>query len=281
HKILAGLMDIYQVSENEKALEIARGMGDWVHARLRQLSTQTLISMWDMYIAGEFGGMNEAMARLERITGEARYLETARLFDNIRMFFRDASHSHGLAKNVDSFRGLHANQHIPQIVGALEIYRDSDLSEYFQVADNFWYRAKNDYTYSIGGVAGARNPTNAECFIAQPASLYENGFASGGQNETCATYNMLKLTRNLFLFEQRPEFIDYNQQVIYNHILASVAKDSPANYYHVLLRPGSIKRFGNPNMTGFTCCNGTAIESGTKLQNSFYFRSRDNNQLYV
>src|SRR5690606_7582940 len=48
HKILAGLMDIYQVSENEKALEIARGMGDWVHARLRQLSTQTLISMWDI-----------------------------------------------------------------------------------------------------------------------------------------------------------------------------------------------------------------------------------------
>lgn len=281
HKILAGLMDIYQVSENEKALEIARGMGDWVHARLRQLSTQTLISMWDMYIAGEFGGMNEAMARLERITGEARYLETARLFDNIRMFFGDASHSHGLAKNVDSFRGLHANQHIPQIVGALEIYRDSDLSEYFQVADNFWYRAKNDYTYSIGGVAGARNPTNAECFIAQPASLYENGFASGGQNETCATYNMLKLTRNLFLFEQRPELMDYYERGLYNHILASVAEDSPANTYHVPLRPGSIKRFGNPDMTGFTCCNGTAIESGTKLQNSIYFRSRDNDQLYV
>src|SRR5690606_10017238 len=160
HKILAGLMDIHEVSGNEKALEIAKGMGDWVHARLSKLPTPTLIEMWNRYIAGEFGGMNEAMARLERISGEARYLETARLFDNIEMFFGDASHSQGLAKNVDSFRGLHANQHIPQVVGALEIYRDSDLDEYFEVADNFWYKVKNDYMYSIGGVAGARNPTN-------------------------------------------------------------------------------------------------------------------------
>ena len=281
HKILAGLMDVYEVSGNKKALEVAQGMGDWVHARLSQLPTDTLISMWNMYIAGEFGGMNEAMARMERISGEARYLETARLFDNIEMFFGDAAHSHGLAHNVDTFRGLHANQHIPQIVGALEIYRDSDLPQYFQVADNFWYRAKNDYMYSIGGVAGARNPTNAECFIGQPASLYENGFASGGQNETCATYNMLKLTRNLFLFQQRPELMDYYERGLYNHILASVADDSPANTYHVPLRPGSIKRFGNPDMTGFTCCNGTALESSTKLQNSIYFKSRDNKALYV
>lgn len=281
HKILAGLMDIYEVSGNQKALEVAQGMGDWVHARLSQLSTETLIGMWNTYIAGEFGGMNEAMARMERISGEARYLETARLFDNIEMFFGDAAHSHGLAHNVDTFRGLHANQHIPQVVGALEIYRDSDLTEYFQVADNFWYKAKNDYMYSIGGVAGARNPTNAECFIAQPASLYENGFASGGQNETCATYNMLKLTRNLFLFEQRTELMDYYERGLYNHILASVAEDSPANTYHVPLRPGSIKRFGNPDMTGFTCCNGTALESSTKLQNSIYFKGADNKTLYV
>jgi uncharacterized protein len=34
-------------------------------------------------------------------------------------------------------------------------------------------------------------------------------------------------------------------------------------------------------MTGFTCCNGTALESNTKLQNSIYFRSADNMTLYV
>ncbi len=281
HKILAGLMDIYEVSDNEKALEIVKGMGDWVYARLSQLPTETLLSMWNRYIAGEYGGMNEAMARLYRLTNESRYLDGAQLFDNIKMFFGDAEHSHGLAKNVDMFRSLHANQHIPQIMGALETYRVSNNPEYYHIADNFWNKTTNDYMYSIGGVAGARNPNNAECFTIEPATLYENGFAAGGQNETCATYNMLKLTRNLFLFNQSADLMDYYERGLYNHILASVAEHSPANTYHVPLRPGSIKRFGNPDMTGFTCCNGTALESSTKLQNSIYFKSADNQALYV
>ncbi|MEH6304321.1 glycoside hydrolase family 127 protein [Olivibacter sp. CPCC 100613] len=281
HKILAGLMDVYEVSGNKKALEIARGMSNWVYTRLSKLPTETLIKMWNTYIAGEFGGMNEVMARLYRITNEPSYLKTAQLFDNINMFYGDANHSHGLAKNVDTFRGLHANQHIPQVVGSIEMYRVSNDPVYYRIADNFWHKAVNDYMYSIGGVAGARNPANAECFINQPATLYENGFSAGGQNETCATYNMLKLTGDLFLFDQRTELMDYYERGLYNHILASVAEHSPANTYHVPLRPGSIKQFGNPNMTGFTCCNGTAIESSTKLQNSIYFKRKDDKALYV
>ena len=281
HKILSGLMDIYEISGNEKALEIVKGMGNWVYARLGRLPEETLISMWNRYIAGEYGGMNEAMARLYRITSEPRYLEAAQLFDNIKVFFGDAEHSHGLAKNVDLFRGLHANQHIPQVIGALETYRVSDFPDYYHIADNFWDMVTNDYMYTIGGVAGARNPNNAECFTSQPATLYENGFAAGGQNETCATYNMLKLTRELFLYDQRAGYMDYYERGLYNHILASVAENTPANTYHVPLRPGSVKQFGNPNMTGFTCCNGTALESNTKLQNSIYFKSADNKALYV
>ncbi len=274
-------MDVYEVSGNKKALAIASGMGDWVYARLSKVPTDTLIKMWNTYIAGEFGGMNEAMARLYRLTGKPDYLKTAQLFDNIRVFFGDTAHSHGLAKNVDIFRGLHANQHIPQIIGSIEMYRVSNKPEYYKVADNFWYKTVNDYMYSIGGVAGARNPANAECFISQPGTLYENGFSSGGQNETCATYNMLKLTSDLFLFDQQAAYMDYYERALYNHILASVAENSPANTYHVPLRPGSVKKFGNPDMTGFTCCNGTAIESSTKLQNSIYFKSKDNQALYV
>jgi DUF1680 family protein len=281
HKILTGLIDVYEVSGNKKALTIASGMADWVYARLSKLPTDTLIKMWNTYIAGEFGGMNEAMAHLYRITKNPNHLRTAKLFDNIRVFFGDTTHTHGLAKNVDLFRGLHANQHIPQIVGSIETYRATNNPEYYQIADNFWFTVVHDYMYSIGGVAGARNPNNAECFTAQPGTLYENGFAAGGQNETCATYNMLKLTTGLFLFEPRADLMDYYERGLYNHILASVAENTPANTYHVPLRPGSQKQFGNPNMTGFTCCNGTALESNTKLHSNIYFKSSNNKALYV
>ena len=281
HKILAGLMDVYEISGNKKALEIVKGMSDWVFARLSLLDTNSLISMWNRYIAGEFGGMNEALARLSRLTDEPRYLKTAQLFDNIRVFYGDAGHSHGLAKNVDMIRGLHANQHIPQILGSLELYRDTRKADYYYIADNFWDIVTSDYMYSIGGVAGARSPNNAECFTASPASLFENGFAKGGQNETCATYNMLKLTRELFLFNKNAALMDYYERALYNHILASVAENSPANTYHVPLRPASEKEFANAGMDGFTCCNGTALESNTKLQNSIYFKSADDKALYV
>jgi len=135
--------------------------------------------------------------------------------------------------------------------------------------------------YAIGGVAGAKNPKNAECFTAEPNSLFKNGFAKGGQCETCATYNLLKLSRQMFMFDPDGKFMDYYEQALYNHILASVASDSAANTYHVPLNPGARKHFGNPKMTGFTCCNGTALESSTKLQDSIYFRSSDNSALYV
>ncbi len=75
--------------------------------------------------------------------------------------------------------------------------------------------------------------------------------------------------------------MDYYEQALYNHILASVAETIRATPTTCPLNPGSRKRFGNAHMNGFTCCNGTALESSTKLQDSIYFRSADNAQLYV
>ena len=281
HKILSGLLDTYEVAGNTKALEIARGMGGWVHARLQKVPAETRTTMWNRYIAGEYGGMNEAMARLFRLTGERRFLDTAKLFDNTNFFFGNENHDHGLAKGVDTVRGRHANQHIPQITGALETFRNTSELPYFMIAANFWEIVNGGYTYSIGGVAGARTPNNAECFPIQPNTLWGNGFATGGQNETCATYNVLKLDRQLFMYDQTAKYMDHYERALYNHILASVAEDDAGNTYHVPLNPGAQKRFGNANMTGFTCCNGTALESHTKLQDTIYFRSADQSALYV
>jgi DUF1680 family protein len=281
HKILAGLLDCYEAGGNKKALEIAEGMGRWVHARLQKVPTGTRIKMWNRYIAGEYGGMNEVLARLSRITGDTNFMECARLFDNIDFFFGNAAHEHGLARNVDTLRGRHANQHIPQIIGALETYRNIHESDYWRIPENFWTICTHSYMYGIGGVAGARNPNNAECFTAQPDSLFANGFSKVGQNETCATYNLLKLSRQLFMFQQDARYMDYYEQALYNHILASVADRDAGNTYHVPLNPGTRKQFGNAAMDGFTCCNGTALESNTKLHDSIYFRSADNRTLYV
>jgi hypothetical protein len=258
HKILAGLLDTYEVAGNTKALEIAKGMGGWVQARLQALPPETRTAMWSRYIAGEYGGMNEAMARLFRLTGERRFVETAKLFDNTTVFFGNANRDGGLAKRVDTIRGKHANQHIPQITGALETFRNTKEMPYYLIATNFWEIVNSGYTYSIGGVAGAKNPNNAECFPSQPNTLWENGFATGGQNETCATYNLLKLDRQL-LYDQTAKLTDHEKAR--SKRIRPVRRTRASR--HVLLNPGARKSFGNANMSGFTCCNGTALESNT------------------
>jgi DUF1680 family protein len=83
------------------------------------------------------------------------------------------------------------------------------------------------------------------------------------------------------MYDQTAKYMDHYEQALYNHILSSVAEADAGNTYHVPLNPGAQKRFGNAEMNGFTCCNGTALESNTKLQDSIYFRSADNASLYV
>ena len=285
HKILAGLISCYQVAGNEKALEIAEGMGSWVAARLNVLPQTQLNHMWNMYIAGEMGGINESMATLYEITGKQEYLDCAQKFDNNAFFFgpldenEECDYVNGLANNVDTIRGRHANQHIPQIIGALKIYEESNDYRYYEVADNFWDMVINSYNYSIGGVAG--NNSNVECFIAQPNTLGTTLHDSNNNMcETCATYNMLKLSRQLFMFTGDAKYIDYYERAWYNQIAASV-NENRGNTYHIPLDGGSRKSYGNENLNGFTCCNGTAIETNTKLQDTIYFRSVDDNALYV
>jgi uncharacterized protein len=83
------------------------------------------------------------------------------------------------------------------------------------------------------------------------------------------------------MFDRTAKYMDHYERGLYNQILASVAENNAGNTYHIPLNPGSRKQFDNADMTGFTCCNGTALESNTKLQDSIYFRSLDDKTLYV
>ena len=97
HKQLAGLIDIANLVDDkavaQKALLIAKDMGLWVWNRLhyrtyvkndgtqeeRRLKPGNRYEMWNMYIAGEVGGMEESLARLSEMvkdkTEKERLLE--------------------------------------------------------------------------------------------------------------------------------------------------------------------------------------------------------------
>lgn len=253
HKIMAGLLDCWQYTDSEEALAIAEGMGMWTWRRLGRLPEEQLKKMWSMYIAGEFGGMNAVMAQLAQITGKEEFIRCARLFDNDKLF-------EPLSRDMDCLSGLHANQHIPQVLGALEIYKATGEERYLHIAEAFWATVTGNRSYAPGGVG------ETEMF---------HGFREIGNlltantQETCASYNMLKLTKELYQLHPDTRYMDYYERTLLNHILATPARDdSGESTYFFPLAPGMKREFLREN----SCCHGTGMESHFKYREGIYFR---------
>ncbi|MBE6256523.1 MAG: hypothetical protein E7103_01030 [Prevotella sp.] len=291
HKQLAGLIDIATYIDDkavaEKALLIAKDMGLWVWNRLhyrtfvksdgrqdeRRAKPGNRYEMWNMYIAGEVGGMAESLARLAEMTGtaeeKAHLLEASNYFDSPAFF-------DPLAKNVDAIRTRHANQHIPMVTGALRSFRGNNLPYYYNLAQNFWTMIQGRYRYAMGGVG------NGEMFrqpYSQITSMCMNVTSWGGRdlhpeptiNETCCAYNLAKLTKDLNCFNpDDARYMDYYERVLYNQIIGSVNPRQYQTVYQYAVGLDASKPWGNETPQA-TCCGGTGVENHVKYQEAAYF----------
>ncbi len=266
HKIMRGLLDAHTLTGNATALEVARGMGVWVHSRLSKLPRAQLDRMWALYIAGEYGGMNEVLADLHALTGDRTFLATARFFDNTALLA-------ACVANTDTLDGKHANQHIPQFLGYLRLYEQDGATDYRTATANFFSMVVPHRTYAHGGTG------QGEIFRAR--GVIAGSIVNTTNAESCAAYNMLKIARQLFLHSPDARFFDYYEKALVNQILASRrdadSTTDPLVTYMVPVGPGVRRGYGN---TG-TCCGGTGLENHTKYQDSIYFRNVASNVLYV
>lgn len=289
HKQLAGLIDITTYFDDkeicDKALLIAKDMGLWVWNRMhyrtyvKQDGTQderrakpgNRYEMWDMYIAGEVGGMSESLARLSEMVSnpdeKAKLLEAANCFDAPKFY-------DPLSKNIDDIRTRHANQHIPMIIGALRSYKSNLKPYYYNLAENFWRLVQGRYMYAMGGVG------NGEMFrqpYTQILSMATNGLQEGESetypdiNETCCAYNLVKLSKDLNCYNpDNAQYLDYIERTLYNQIIGSLNPDQYQTCYQYAVGLNATKPFGNETPQS-TCCGGTGSENHTKYQQSAYF----------
>ncbi|SDD74440.1 beta-L-arabinofuranosidase domain-containing protein [Glycomyces harbinensis] len=271
HKIMAGLLDAHRLAGSDDALDLATGMGEWVHSRLVALPRERLDRMWSIYIAGEYGGMNESMAALAALHPDRpEFLETARLFDNTALL-------EATARGTDLLDGKHANQHIPQFTGYLRMHEQGAGEGYRTAAANFWDMVVPHRAYAHGGT-GVGEIFRARGVIAGSFYQYPN---DANHAETCCVYNLLKLARNLFFHTGDAKYMEYYERALYNQILGSRrdtdSTEDPEVTYFAPVRPGRWRDFGN---TG-TCCGGTGMENHTKYQDSVYFAAADGKALFV
>jgi len=262
HKIFAGLLDAYEFAKNEKALHVVRKLGMWVYNRLSKLPIEQLNKMWAMYIAGEYGGMNEVMARLYKFCPKPEFLTAARLFDNEKLFLP-------LSQNINALCDMHGNQHVPQIIGAFEIFRQTGEGVSYEIARNFWQFVTTSHIYALGGIGEGemfKEPDHIASYLTDKTA------------ESCVSYNMLKLSAQLFQYSPKSAYMDYYERVLFNHIAGNGDTSGPTggSTYFMPLHPGAIKGF---DTKANSCCHGTGMESHVKYQESIYFKTDD--ALYV
>jgi uncharacterized protein len=259
HKIMAGLLDAYLYCDNEKALKVERGMADWVYNTTKNLSDSLMQKM----LVTEYGGMNDVLANTYSITGNKKYLDLSYRFHDRRIL-------DSLAIRKDILPGKHSNTQIPKVIGTARRYQLTGNEKDFDIADFFWQTVVHKHSYATGG------NSNYE-YLGDPGKL--NDKLTSSTTETCNTYNMLKLTRQLFTLHPSAKLMDYYEKALYNHILASQRHSDGMMTYFVSLRMGGRKEYSDSFNT-FTCCVGSGMENHVKYGESIYFRGKDGS-LYI
>ena len=258
HKIMAGLLDMYQLADNQQALAVLQRMAGWVRFRVDRLTPAQMQAALET----EFGGMNDVLANLYAVTGNPDHLRLARAFDHERVFAP-------LARGEDRLDGLHANTQIPKIIGAAREYELTGDQRCQGIAAFFWQRVALNRSYVIGG------HSDGEHFF--PIDQFSRHLTAETA-ETCNTYNMLKLTRHLFAWNPSSQTMDFYERGLYNHILASQDPVRGMFVYLTSLKPGHFKTYSTPD-NSFWCCVGTGMENHAKYGDTIYFH--DQNSLFV
>ncbi|WP_205325451.1 beta-L-arabinofuranosidase domain-containing protein [Glycomyces sp. YM15] len=270
HKTLAGLLDVWRHMENTQARDVLLALAGWVDTRTARLSS----SQMQTVLGREFGGMNAVLTDLYQQTGNTRWLTAAQRFDHAAVF-------NPLAAGQDQLNGLHANTQVPKAIGAAREYKATGTTRYRDIADNFWSIVTGAHTYAIGG--------NSEAEHFRPPNAIA-GYLDTDTCEGCNTYNMLKLTRELWLLDpDDASYFDYYERAMLGHM---IGWQNPADAhghitYFTPLKPGGRRGVGpawgggtwSTDYDSFWCCQGTGIETFTKLMDSVYFH--DDAGLYV
>ncbi len=260
HKILAGLIDIYEYEGNQDALTVASNLGNWLYHR----ATGWTAAQKSTVLGQEYGGMNDALYELYKLTNNANHLTVAHIFDDTNLFT-------SIAAGNDVLNGLHANMTIPKFIGALNRYRTVGTSEqaYFTAADEFWSIVLKDHTFVTGG-----HGENEHFHV--PGQL--DAIRDNLNNESCNAYNMSKLARGLYLVTGDVKYADYYERTHINEVLSAMNPSTGMTTYFKAMGTGYFKAYGTADST-FWCCNGTGMENYTKLGDSVYFHTATD--LYV
>lgn len=258
HKIMAGLLDMYLLTGNTDALQIAEGMAQWAQRFMSGFS----IDQRQRMLRTEYGGMNEVLVNLAAATQKDRYLDAARLFE--QPGFLDP-----LAGRRDELQGLHANTNIPKIIGAARMCEVTGDRRYRDIAEYFLGEVLSARNYAIG------NTSLDEHWRTPPDQL--KGTLAWSNAECCVAYNLMKLQRLVFGWTGDARWMDAYERALLNARLGTQNAQGLKQYFFPLAA-GYWRAYNSPEES-FWCCTGTGVEEFAKFTDTIYFHR--GSEIYV
>jgi len=252
HKQLAGLRDAWVYCGDATAKDVLIRLADWCGSIVKDLSDEQRERM----LRCEHGGMAEVLADVYAITAEPRFLDFARLYSHHAVL--DSA-----ADGKDNLTGLHANTQVPKFIGFQRIHQLAGDPRPGAAAAFFWHTVVANRSWVNGG-------NSMHEHFGEPKAMAGDITHDGGP-ETCNTYNMLRLTTALYQEKPDSAYLDYYENALFNHILASQAPlpGAGAFVYYTPLRPNYARSYGS-DFNSFWCCTGTGMENHAKYAEFIY-----------
>ncbi|KAF8398436.1 hypothetical protein HHK36_017363 [Tetracentron sinense] len=241
HKILAGLLDQYTWAGNSQALQMVISMVGYFYKRVQNVISKYSVERHWLSLNEETGGMNDVLYKLYSITAE-------------------------------DISGFHANTHIPVVIGSQMRYEVTGDPLYKEIGTFFMEIVNSSHSYATGG-------TSVSEFWSDPKRLANT--LQTENEESCATYNMLKVSRYLFRWTKEMAYADYYERALTNGVLSIQRGREPGVMIYMLpqgrgnSKAQSYHGWGT-KFNSFWCCYGTGIESFSKLGDSIYFEEEGN-----
>jgi len=258
HKIMAGLVDMYVLTGNSDALQIAEGMAQWVGDYFWGISTEQRQRM----LRTEYGGMNEVLVNLAALTKKDRYIDTAHVFEQPSIL-------DPLAERRDELQGLHANTNVPKMIGAARMYEVTGDRRYREIAEYFLEEVLTARNYAIG------NTSLDEHWRTPPGQL--QGTLGWKNAECCVAYNLMKLERLVFGWTADARWMDEYERALFNCRLGTQNAQGLKQYFFPLAT-GYWRVYNSPEES-FWCCTGTGAEEFAKFADTIFFHR--GSDLYV
>lgn len=240
HKVMAGLRAQADLCNNDTAAAVLQDFTTWAVNKVKDVPDRARM------LRNEFGGIAEPIPEL-------------------RPYFYDAVKLDPLYEGNFNMGTLHCNTFLPKVL--VEARNEPMANSQQPTAEmpvHFFHEMTEHHCYASGSLSDKEH-----FFDPQQMSKHLSGYTG----ESCCTYNMLRLARELYAqHPDDPAYMDYYERALVNHILGQQDPATGMVHYFLPMLTGAYKLYSTP-MNSFWCCVGTGFENPMRFTESIYWHN--------